>query len=539
MLLFSFAVQGGGATTLQKTVPMRDRIWHRLLKRGGDYFMSLRYAARPRPIVLVIDGAFDARALRALFLQLQASYPPTFGGEPKDLEASSTSSLLHPRPPRVVLTGRGGSATSCSQAASSLGNPSNPMEKRGPILCNPDSFASAWNLVAARHFPRLGTGRGGSGGGRDPVLMVDLAAGLAGAVSTLKPLAVVSIAGTGPAAGAVDGVGGGGAALDEALAVVVGQAGVPLVRLPRRPEASAAALWLARLTPKAFRAWHRPRVDIVVVYEPSAGLGHTEAQLGALLGGLSGAHYLGDSVGVTVVVGSGPVPSVVGDDEFYWPRGRKVVRGGSLSPLSPSVRNGSGSKGRDGGPSASLTALALRSWVPRDDDSFVVVLEADQLVSPLFYSWLKVAVLETGYGDAAPKLSTSASRPPPGARGSVCVPGAEASVGVGGDAWLLPAGKWRAAQARCLGNDPPVPAAWERVGPSLACGGIGFGVPPPGQSLSLSLCPPLEGPGEALVGRTDADGALLGTEGGEGGGGGGLMEDGGALAKFVGRVLFS
>lgn len=517
---------------------MRDRIWHRLLKRGGEYYMSLRYAERPRPLVLVVDGALDARALRALFLELQASYPPTTGGpataataadSSKDLEASVPSLLLQQqqqqRPPRVVLTGRGGTAASCSLAARSLGNPPGP-EGRAPALCDPDSFASAWNLVAARHFPRLGTGRDGGSGGRDHVLMADLAAGLAGAVGTLKPLAVVSVAGTGPAAGPAEGVGGGGAAIDEALAVVAGQAGVPLIRLPRKLDASAAALWLTRLTPKAFRAWHKPRVDIVVVYEPSGGGGHTEAQLGALLGGLSEAHYLGDSVGLTVAVGSGPVPSAVGDDEFYWPRGRKVVRGGSLSPSSAG-NGGGGGGGDDPSSSSSLTALALRSWVPRDDDSFVVVLEADQLVSPLFYSWLKVAVLETGYGGAAPKPSASAPRAP--ARGSVCVPGTG-----GGEAWLVPAGEWRAAQARCLGSaDPPVAAGGEG-GHSVACGGVGFGVPPPGRSV----CPSPEGPAEALVGRTDADGAPLG-RGGGGEGGGGLMEDGDALAKFVRRVLFA
>ena len=530
--LARFVPQGGGATTLSHTVPMRDRIWHRLLKRGGDYFMSIRYAPSPRPLVLVVDGAFDALALRPLFQELQASYPPTVGRAAPEPDSSP---LLHQRPPRVVLTGRGGTATSCSLAASSLGNPPSG-DGRGPALCDPDSFASAWNLVAGRHFPRLGTARDGGSGGRDPVLMADLAAGLAGAVGALRPLAVVSVAGTGPAAGAAAGVGGGGAAIDEALGVVAGQAGVPLIRLPRKVDASAAALWLASLTPRAFRAWHKARMDIVVVYEPSAGGGggggHTEAQLGALLNSLSEAHYLGDSVGLTVAVGSGPVPSIAGDDGLYWPRGRKVVRGSPLSPSSLVAGSGGGSGSRGDDPSsAALTALALRSWVPRDDDSFVVVLEADQLVSPLFYSWLKAAVLETSYGGAAaPRAPASAPRPQPGARASVCVPG----VGEASGAWLLPAGDWRAAQAQCLGITPAVAAGEGGGASAVACGGIGFGVPPPGRSL----CPSLEVPAEALAGRTDADGALF-RRGGGGGGGDDLMEDGDALAKLVERVLFS
>lgn len=541
-------LQGAEPTTIRSTVPMRDRIWHRLFKRGGEYFMSLRYGSRPRPLLLVVDGAFDAQALRALFLVLQDSYPPTSGGaatatavaavaaaaggvysDNLDEEAASSSSGVGvpQRPPRVVLTGRGGGSASCSLAARDLGNSKERASRDGATLCDPDTFASAWNLVAGRHFPRQGTSRSGGSGGRDHVLMVDLALGLAGAVSTVKPLAIVSVAGTGPSAGAPGGVGGGGAAIDEALAVVAGQAGVPVVRLPRRASASAAALWLSRLTPKAFRAWDRPRVDIVVVYEPSStnggnGGGHTEAQLEALLNSISEAHYLGDSVGITIAVGSGPVPDSIGDESFPWPRGRKTVRGGSLFPSKPAGFGGS----------ASPAALALRSWMPRGDneeDSFVVVLEADRVVSPLFYSWLKVAVLETSYGGAAaPKPSASDRRPAAGSRGGVCVPGDAREAG--GGTWLMPAGRWRAAQARCLRNND----GFGEGGGGGGGGGTGTGCESTGypQPSERVLCPIVTEPGEALVGRTGADGALLD------GSPRGLMENGDALASFVGRVLF-
>ncbi|CAN0118762.1 unnamed protein product [Ectocarpus fasciculatus] len=541
--------QGGEATTLRSTVPMRDRIWHRLFKRGGEYFMSLRYASRPRPLLLVVDGAFDAQALRALFLVLQDSYPPTTGGTAaatadaaaagggissnnllEEEEASSSSGVGVPqRPPRVVLTGRGGGSASCTLAARDLGNSKDVARSGrgvGATLCDPDTFASAWNLVAARHFPRQGTSRGGGSGGRDHVLMVDLALGLAGAVSTVKPLAIVSVAGTGPSAGAPGGVGGGGAAIDEAVAVVAGQAGVPVVRLPRRASASAAALWLSRLTPKAFRAWHRPRVDIVVVYEPSStsggnGGGHTEAQLEALLSSISEAHYLGDSVGITIAVGSGPVPDSVGDESFPWPRGRKTVRGGSLFPSKPA----------GGGGSSSPATLALRSWMPgggdSEEDSFVVVLEADRVVSPLFYSWLKVAVLETSYGGAAaPKPSASDRRPASaGSRGGVCVPGGVSEAG--GGTWLMPARHWRAAQARCLRNNDGFEGGGGGGGTGTGCESTGY--PQPSERV---LCPIVTEPGEALVGRTGADGELSDVSAR------GLMENGDALASFVGRVLF-
>ena len=207
---------------------MRDRIWHRLLKRGGEYFMSMRYAPRPRPLILVIDGQTDAEALRPLFHALQASYPPMKGMSSSAIARDSSGAPLSApqRPPRVVLTGRGGGSISCAKAALILGNPPSGRGKR-TTLCNPDNFASAWELMSGRHFPREGTGRSGGSGGRDHVLMADLARGLSGAVDSLQPLAIVSVAGSGPSAG-VGEAGGGGAAIDEALGLVAGQSGVPV-----------------------------------------------------------------------------------------------------------------------------------------------------------------------------------------------------------------------------------------------------------------------------------------------------------------------
>ncbi|CAN0427493.1 unnamed protein product [Laminaria digitata] len=515
---------------------MRDRIWHRLLKRGGEYFMSTRYAPRPRPIILVIDGQTDAEALRPLFLELQASYPP-MRGKPSTAVASDSSgtALSTPqRPPRVVLTGRGGGSISCSKAATALGNPASGRGGRA-TLCSPDNFSSAWELMAGKHFPRQGTGRSGGSGGRDHVLMADLARGLAGAVDTLNPLAIVSVAGSGPSAG-VEEAGGGGAAIDEAIALVSGQSGVPLIRLPRRADASGAALWLSRLTPRAFAAWHRARVDIVVVYElPSddsrggggggngsgSGGGHTEAQLQALLDSLLAADYLGDEVGITVAVGSGggAVPDLLGPDFFRWPHGSKVIRGPIHAPPPPPGGGG----GRGGG--GSMGTLALRSWTPRDDHNFVVVVEADHVVSRLFYSWLKAAMLETTYGGG--QLATS-DLPKRG----VCVPGTSGEGGRRGGggggggggtdvAWLLPAGHWRKVQARCLAHH------------SRESGGGGGGsceVEGYPRAPERSLCPPLE-PGKALIARTGPDGLVLG-------GLKDLMGDDKALADLVKRVLF-
>ena len=530
---------------------MRDRIWHRLLKRGGEYFMSARYAPRPRPLILLIDGQTDAEALRPLFLELQASYPPMTGKASTEVPTDSNGKALTTpqRPPRVILTGRGGGSISCSKAAAALGNKG---RGRRPTLCSPDNFNSAWELMAGRHFPRQGTGRSGGSGGRDHVLMSDLARGLSGAVDTLDPLAIISVAGSGPSAG-VGEEGGGGAAIDEAAGLVSGQSGVPLIRLPRRADASGAALWLSMLTTRAFAAWHRAKVDIVVVYEPagdagdgnggggSGGGGHTKAQLKALLDSLSVADYLGDQVGVTVAIGSGAMPDFVGEG-FSWKRGSKVVRGPIHAPLRPPFSTedgdstggdsgGVGGGGGGGGGGGSMSALALRSWLPRDDDNFVVVLEADRVVSRLFYSWLKVAVLETTYGGG--KLASSSSSPSLPRRG-VCVPGTAhggggsgRSSGGGGSggasgrddvAWLLPASHWRTLQARCLGGGGR--------GGGGECEMEGLPKPP-----EHSLCPAMKGLGNALVARTGPDGLVPG-------GVKALMGDGKALANLVKRVLF-
>lgn len=500
---------------------MRDRLWHRLLKRGGDYFMTARYALRPRPLLFVVDGAADAEALRPLFLELQATYPPATGGAALPLSATTggalreSSALSAPqRPPRVVLTGRGGTAITCAKAAVALGNAQSSGPGPDATLCNWDAFAAAWDLVAGRHFPREGTGRAGGSGGRDHVLMADLATGLAGTVETLQPLAIVSVAGSGVSAGP-GGEGAGGAAIDEALAVVSGQSGVPVIRLPRRAQASGAALWLSRLTPSAFGAWHKASLDILVVFNPASGAagergyGHTEAQLKTLLDSLSTADYLGDGVDITVAVGSGPVPDAVVGDSLSWPRGRKVVRAPIHAPrATTTTTTETGSKNGDGGGGTPAT-VALRAWMPRDDHHFVVVLEADRVVSRLFYSWLKVAVLETSYGGGR-QASARAEK------GGVCVPG---GADRGDSSWMFPPGSWRAAQASCFGSGAG--------GGERACDVEGYLRPP-----EHSVCPSLKEPSEALVARTGADGKVLRDAGR-------LMENGKALANLVRRIFFA
>ena len=502
-------------------VPVRDMLWHRLLKRGGEFFMSEAYALHPRPLLLVVDNLKDAEVLRPLFLELQSS----MGGSasPTAVASPAASFLASQRPPRVALTGR--SDLSCSKAAEVLGN-AQESNGRGAVLCNFDSFSSAWDLLAGRHYPREGTDRAGGSGGRDHALMADLTAGLAGTVETLRPLAIVSVAGSGYSAGP-KGEGGGGAAIDEALAVVTAEGGVPLVRLPRTSGSSGAARWLSRLSEGAFGSWHQVRVDILVLYNPARaggtreGGGHTEAQLLALLDSLVRANYLGDKLDLLIALGSGRAPESVFDEKrFPWARGRRLVREAvDFHPLSAARSTeggdddgvGDGSGTDEGVPSAGLATLALRSWVPHDSDHFVVVIEADRVVSSLFYSWLKVAVLESNYGGGRRALQQQQKLQAP-ARGKhgLCVPGGD------GNAWLFPPDYWKAEQARCLGAG------------DKGCEVEGRLRPP----TEGSLCPSEKELSGVLVTRTDSDGGVVG-EGGEE-----LVENDETFADFVGRVFF-
>lgn len=531
-------LQGGGATTLHNMVPMRDRLWHRLFKRGGDYFLSPRYARSPRPILIVVDSEKDAALLRPLFLQLEALSRSSTAPANSKLDAGA-----HSRPPRVVLTLRGGTAASCALAAAVLSGVTYKGRESDTPMCNPQHFASAWQLYAGRHYSRDRTGRGGGAGGRDHTLMLDLATGILGAVETVRPLAVVSVGGSGVAGGRW-GKGGGGAAIDEALSAVSTQSGVPLIRLPRMDGSSGAVRWLAWLSPEAFGHWQDVRLDILVLYDPSpaddglndgdGGEGHTEKQLAALLTSLGKANYLGDDVRLTIAVSAGSrMPDHV--SKLEWRHGPKRVR---ESLYAAGDTNGSAAGGRrfftsevaGGGELSSntLAALALRSWVPQDSNNYVLVLEANSVVSEFFYSWLRVAVLETNYADDPP-LEAEGGRDGRGGEGevssagsagaySVCLPNTEGGAG----AWLLAPSPWRSSQARCYGDGSGVSGALAGGG-EKRCGRDAL-IPP----SERSLCP---SKGGALVTNIDAEGYPLS-------GAGSLIDDDDALVVLAKRALF-
>lgn len=96
--------------------------------------------------------------------------------------------------------------------------------------------------------------------------------------------------------------------------------------------------------------------------------------LDRLLSSLSAAHFFGDAVTLRINVEQTAGPQTLQlINDFFWPHGpvfvhRRVIHGGLL----PAV---------------------VESWYPRSNDSYGLMLEDDVELSPLFYAWVKMAVL--------------------------------------------------------------------------------------------------------------------------------------------------
>ncbi|CAM9871731.1 unnamed protein product [Choristocarpus tenellus] len=553
--------QGAGGTTTHSMVLVRDSLWHRLLKRGGEYFLTPQYAWRPAPVVFLVDSMADAVTLGPLFLALE-----TF-------RASSDH-----RPARLVLTGRD-EDVGCPEVARALGVHSvrgDDMTNAAVMataadLCDANLLGGAWNLMVGRHF-RIGDQGGGDCEGRKvvgsqtevlntPELVGELVAGLVGVVETLRPLAVVTV----KKAVSHDVVG-------KALAASsLYHHKVPHIQLPPAGGAGAAA-WLRSLAPESFVFWHTPRVMILVVHdERSVGErlqgrgelgtgGHSVVQLSALLKSLELAEYLGDEVGLTVVTMDAVGEGTKVAEDFQWEHGPKKVH----KPLRAQAYGEGGRR--------DTVAVALGSWVPPDTNSFVLVLQSDRVVSRLFYSWLKLALLGSLYrygnqgrstagqkeatvlggvegergqrrgstGDTtvstggkeikfdnsrAEAMGVGAEVTTVGGGGGVCLPSEDGQVS---KAWLFFPNHWKILQTACLAESADE-GAWQtqrRQACSLQELHREPAQPVCPQSLST-----LEY-GGALVTMTDLDGGLLDREGG-------LMSDDLSLIELAEHFFIS
>ncbi|GAA5972011.1 hypothetical protein JCM21900_001996 [Sporobolomyces salmonicolor] len=132
------------------------------------------------------------------------------------------------------------------------------------------------------------------------------------------------------------------------------------------------AEWMGTLGIEALRHWHTPRIDLSVVTNDRP------VSLHRLLSSLQTAHYYGDDVALSLNLEQTTdrlTHRLV--DDLRWPHGTLSLRHRILlGGLMPAI---------------------VESWYPASNDTYGVLLEDDVEVSPLFYGWLKLAILRYRY----------------------------------------------------------------------------------------------------------------------------------------------
>ncbi|KAK7686241.1 hypothetical protein QCA50_010461 [Cerrena zonata] len=133
--------------------------------------------------------------------------------------------------------------------------------------------------------------------------------------------------------------------------------------------------WMGSLSLEEWRNWHRPQLDITVITNDRP------ESLKRLLKSLSNARFFGDKSDMRInLEQTADKETLHMAADFRWHHGlvsvhRRVIHGGLL----PAV---------------------VESWYPRSNHSYGLILEDDVELSPLFYAWVKMALLRYRYGDA-------------------------------------------------------------------------------------------------------------------------------------------
>ncbi|GAA5992256.1 hypothetical protein JCM10908_001842 [Rhodotorula pacifica] len=151
-----------------------------------------------------------------------------------------------------------------------------------------------------------------------------------------------------------------------------------VVGMPR--EEAKRAEWIGALSLEALRNFHTPRIDISVVTN------NRPVSLHRLLTSLRTAHYFGDEVSLALNLEqtSDRLTHRLVDD-LSWTHGPLSIRHRILlGGLMPAI---------------------VESWYPASNDTYGVLLEDDVEVSPLFYGWLKFAILHYRYTLAGRRAS--------------------------------------------------------------------------------------------------------------------------------------
>ncbi|KAJ7449542.1 hypothetical protein FB451DRAFT_1287240 [Mycena latifolia] len=145
-----------------------------------------------------------------------------------------------------------------------------------------------------------------------------------------------------------------------------------LVRIPR--EDLRHVDWMGSLSLTEWKNWNVPRIDVSIITQDRP---HSLARL---LASLSHGRFFGDSVSLRLnMEQSSDLDTIRIVGAYQWTHGavfthRRVVHGGLL----PAV---------------------VESWYPHSNDSYGLLLEDDVELSPLFYAWIKMGILQYRYGE--------------------------------------------------------------------------------------------------------------------------------------------
>ncbi|KAH8926599.1 hypothetical protein BT69DRAFT_966715 [Atractiella rhizophila] len=140
-------------------------------------------------------------------------------------------------------------------------------------------------------------------------------------------------------------------------------------------EEAGGAEWIGSLPLEGVLEWHTPQIDLAVITD------NRPSSLTRLLRALQTSYYLGDQVSLTINLEQ--TADRVTQDLVHgldWPHGKVTVRHRIVK--------------------AGLMPAIVESWYPSSNHSYGIILEDDVEVSPLFYSWVKFAILNYRYGTA-------------------------------------------------------------------------------------------------------------------------------------------
>ncbi|KAI9247529.1 hypothetical protein BY458DRAFT_551081 [Sporodiniella umbellata] len=142
--------------------------------------------------------------------------------------------------------------------------------------------------------------------------------------------------------------------------------GIPVIHLPK--EVIPNASWLVSLPTNLLREWNKISIKIMVTVNKK------NDNLERLLNSLNTAHYLGDTIDLTLLMDYTTDHTIHHTvDRYHWPHGPKYLR----HRIASSHR----------------MAQFAESWYPTSNNDYAIILDTELELSPLFYIWAKYAVL--------------------------------------------------------------------------------------------------------------------------------------------------